>query len=74
MGLHERTIYQIAREEDMSPQEVEKIVNSQFDFVLHTIQKDEAARVRLTYLGKFETSEKYLAKYREQIAKKYGTS
>lgn len=73
MGLHERMIYQIAREEELPPKLVEQIVNSQFHFTLEKIGGDQAARIRFTYLGKFETSDKFFAKYREQVEKKYGT-
>jgi nucleoid DNA-binding protein len=74
MGLHERTILQVAKEEGISYRKAENIINSQFEFVLQAIQEPQAVSVRLTYLGKFSTTDKHHAKYREIVDKKYGTS
>lgn len=74
MGLHERTILQVAKEENISYKKAEKIINSQFDFILEAIKGPEAATIRLPYLGKFSTSDKHYQKYREIVDKKYGTS
>lgn len=74
MGLHERTILQVAKEEEISYKDAEKIINSQFQFILDTIQGPEACSIRIPYVGKFSTSDKYHKKYREIVDKKYGAS
>jgi nucleoid DNA-binding protein len=67
--IEEKIVMEIAKELGISPNLVQKIVKSQFEFVKVTMEKGEFETIKLPYFGKWHVKPYRLQKVNEN----YGT-
>lgn len=62
---HKRLVNKIAKEQNISPGEVEEIIASHIDFVKTSIE-EQTSSVRVPFLGTFKLNKTALSKYKEK--------
>jgi nucleoid DNA-binding protein len=58
MKLDSDKLREIAKQYDLTPQQVYDVINSQFEFVAEEIKKPNANSIRIKYLGIFYVEKK----------------
>jgi len=71
MKLDSNKLREIAKEYDLTPQQVYDVVNSQFEFVAEEIKKPNANSIRIKYLGLFYVKS-YKIKYLKDKLIRFG--
>ena len=69
MDRNKEIYKKIASDQGMFAKQVEKIVQSQFKFVLSSMASKKASDIRLPYIGRIRVAGKRLQLYRERVEK-----